>query len=57
MEDGTDLSVALPYLSAYLGHTGLRGTQEYLRLTAELYPALVTRLTAQFEACIPEATP
>jgi integrase/recombinase XerD len=57
VEDGTDLSVALPYLSAYLGHTGLRGTQDYLRLTAELYPALVTRLPAQFGACIPGATP
>ena len=56
VEDGTDLSVALPYLSTYLGHTGLRGTQDYLRLTAELYPALVTRLTTQFGVCIPEAT-
>ena len=57
VEAGTDLSVALPYLSAYLGHTGLGSTQDYLRLTAELYPALVARLTAQFGACIPEATP
>ena len=57
VDDGTDLSVAWPYLSVYLGHTGLRGTQEYLRLTAELYPALVTRLTVQFGVCIPEPTP
>lgn len=57
VEDGTDLSVALPYLSAYLGHTGLRGTQDYLRLTAELYPTLATQLTRQFGGCIPEVTP
>jgi integrase/recombinase XerD len=35
---GVDLTVALPYLSAYLGHTGLQSTQDYLRLTAECYP-------------------
>lgn len=57
VEDGTDLTVALPYLSAYLGHTSLRGTQDYLRLTAELYPALVTALTNQFGTCIPQANP
>ena len=39
--DGVDVSVALPYLSAYLGHTGLKGTQHYRRLTAELYPHIV----------------
>jgi len=57
VEDGTDLSVALPYLSAYLGHAGLRGTQDYLRLTAELYPTLATQLTDQFGTCIPEVNP
>jgi len=37
---GVDLTVALPYLSAYLGHTGLQSTQDYLRLTAECYPEI-----------------
>ena len=35
--DGVDLTVALPYLSVYMGHVGLKSTQGYLRLTAELY--------------------
>jgi len=43
-----DLTVALPYLSAYLGHTGLKGTQRYLRLTAELYPDIVVIMDERF---------
>jgi integrase len=51
--EGTDLAVALPYLSAYLGHTGLKGTQDYLRLTAELYPQIVTAVERQFGPMLP----
>lgn len=45
---GADLSTALPYLSTYLGHNGLRGTQSYLRLTAELYPHIIASMDRQF---------
>lgn len=48
-----DLSTALPYLSAYMGHTGLRQTQKYLRLTADTYPDLVERLSEKFGHIIP----
>jgi len=51
--DGVDLTVALPYLSAYLGHTGLKSTQEYLRLTAELYPSVVSAIEQQWGSLIP----
>lgn len=50
---GVDLTVALPYLSAYLGHTGLHSTQDYLRLTAECYPDIVVAVDQQFGAVIP----
>ena len=43
VRNAVDLTVALPYLSAYLGHEGLKGTQRYLRLTSELYPDIVAR--------------
>jgi integrase len=46
---GTDLSVALPYLSAYMGHSGLRYSQLYLRLTAEMYPDIVAKMEQQFD--------
>ena len=50
---GVDLTVALPYLSTYLGHTGLKSTQEYLRLTAELYPEVVSAVEQHWGWLIP----
>jgi len=51
---GHDLTTAMPYLSAYLGHAGIRGTQHYLRLTAELYPNLVRQVEQAFDWVVPE---
>jgi integrase len=51
---GNDLTVMLPYLSAYMGHSDFRGTQYYLRLTADLYPEIVRRADAEFGYVIPE---
>lgn len=52
LED-VDLTVALPYLSAYMGHVGLKSTQGYLRLTAELYPTVVRAVEQRFGSVIP----
>ncbi len=52
--DGVDLTVALPYLSVYMGHVGLKSTQGYLRLTAELYPTIVVAVERQLGSIIPE---
>ena len=46
---GKDLSIALPYLSTYLGHTGLSSSQMYLRLTAEMYPDIVAKMEQYFD--------
>jgi len=46
---GTNLSVSLPYLSAYMGHSGLRYSQLYLRLTAEMYPDIVAKMEQKFD--------
>lgn len=51
--EGVDLTVALPYLSAYMGHTGLKSTQMYLRLTAELYPTVVAAVERHYASIIP----
>jgi integrase len=40
---GKDLLNLMPYLSVYLGHADLRGTQYYLRLTADLYPDVLSK--------------
>ena len=51
---GEDLTNLLPYLSVYLGHKDLRGTQHYLKLTAELYPAIISNMENHFSYLIPE---
>ncbi len=52
--EGKDLQNALPYLSAYLGHEDLRGTQRYLRLTADVYPDILQRIEKTCAWMIPE---
>jgi integrase len=50
---GVDLMAALPVLSRYLGHSGIKGTQKYLQLTAQMYPDIVSALEDRFGALIP----
>jgi integrase len=52
--EGKDLTNLLPYLSAYLGHADFRGTQYYLRLTADLYPDIIQKTEAALGYVIPE---
>ena len=49
-----DLNNLFPYLSAYLGHKDFRGTQYYLRLTADLYPHIIVKTEAALGHIIPE---
>lgn len=51
---GEELTNILPYLAAYMGHSDFRGTQYYLRLTADLYPDIISREEADFGYVIPE---
>ena len=51
---GNDLTVMLPYLSAFMGHSDFRATQYYLRLTSDLYPDIVRHVEAEFGYVIPE---
>ena len=46
VEDGLDLYYALPILSACLGHRSLDATEQYVRLTSEMYPGLIKDLNA-----------
>jgi integrase len=54
---GADLVVMLPYLSAYMGHADLRGTQYYLQLTADAYPEVAAMAQARFGYVIPDPPP
>jgi integrase len=50
---GADLAVTLPYLACYMGHADLRGTQYYLRLTADAYPEVMAQAQLRFGYVIP----
>jgi integrase/recombinase XerD len=49
---GRDLSAALPYLSAYMGHTQLSDTLYYVHLIPEAVQPMATDM---FTALLPEA--
>jgi integrase len=54
-ESRADLAVMLPYLACYMGHADLRGTQYYLRLTADAYPEVMAKAQVRFGHVIPAA--
>ena len=47
-----DLNAMLPVLSIYLGHKGISGTQNYLRLTADMFPNITESFERMFEVDI-----
>ena len=51
---GRDLMNLLPYLSVYMGHADFRGTQYYLRLTADLYPDIISKSEAVLGHIFPD---
>lgn len=51
--EGADLEARLPVLATYLGHSSIEGTQEYLHLTAELFPEVIVRSNRAFGDVIP----
>lgn len=51
---GKDLYVCLPILSTYLGHTGLKSTQQYLRLVPEMFKSVTTPFETSFGVVFPE---
>ncbi len=40
-DEGVDLYCSWPYLSTYLGHQSLESTEQYIRLTSQMYPELL----------------
>lgn len=53
VDNGIDLNVALPYLSAYLGHNSLSETQYYLRLVVEIFPEITKKIEIELGEIIP----
>jgi integrase/recombinase XerD len=53
---GKDVGALLPVLQAYLGHSSLSDTAYYLRLTAESYPHITTRIQLALGDVVPPIT-
>lgn len=51
-----DVNALLPYLSAYMGHENLLGTERYLRMTLEMFPEMRTRISAECSWIMPEVS-
>lgn len=54
IDKGMDMYCALPVLSAYLGHSGIRSTEKYLRLTKSVYPDITANISAYTADAYPE---
>lgn len=54
LRDGVTLEAKLPLLATYMGHTHLRDTYYYLRVTVQLFPDIVARFRARLGAIVPE---
>jgi len=53
-EEGKDVNLMLPYLSAYMGHENLLGTERYLRMTVDMLPEVKKRISVGCSWIIPE---
>ncbi len=56
VESGVDINAFLPILCTYLGHRRLTSTEKYLRLTQEVFPAVIESTNVLMDAIIPEVS-
>ncbi len=53
-DDGYDLYIALPILAAYLGHSGVKSTERYIRLTEDRLSTVTDSLQLHLPEIFPE---
>jgi len=51
--NGEDMLAVFPLLSTYMGHVNLSSTSVYLRLTADLFPHIVSKTEERFGDIVP----
>lgn len=54
VNQGADLTTALPRLTTYLGHNNFSATEQYLRMTAEVYPEIALIMQEKYGYVIPK---
>lgn len=55
-DEGVDLYCSWPYLSTYLGHQSLQSTEQYIRLTTQMYPELLKDAEGLHVNVLPDIT-
>ncbi len=53
-DEGVDLYCSWPYLSTYLGHQSLESTEQYIRLTSQMYPELLKDTDGLYVDVLPD---
>jgi len=53
-DEGVDLYCSWPYLSTYLGHQSLESTEQYIRLTSQMYPELLKDTDGLYVDILPD---
>lgn len=53
-DEDRDITGLLPVLSKYLGHTSVKGTEWYLKLTAEAYPQITEKIQGYSRNVFPD---
>lgn len=56
-DEGMDLYCSWPYLSTYLGHQSLESTEQYIRMTAQMYPDLLKGTDKLYVEILPNLLP
>ena len=54
VEQEKDLTAYLPVLKTYMGHDSFEETAYYLRLTADVFPDITSKLETRYAGIIPE---
>ena len=54
IKNGSDINAYLPILCTYLGHQRISSTEQYLRLTAEVFPDVISSVDTVMNEIIPE---
>ncbi len=53
-DEGVDLYCSWPYLSTYLGHRSLESTEQYIRMTSQMYPELLRETDGLYVDILPD---
>ena len=54
VDSGVDIYVSLPILSAYLGHTNVKSTEKYIRMTKERMHIVTESMESVLNNILPE---